>query len=90
MTLIKRALGPLILLLLLQSTVSLEGQTPTASEVIVIRAGRLFDSEKGIFLPTRTIVVKNNLIEAVGENLAVPSGARMIDLSRYTVSARLD
>ena len=85
MTFIKRTLVPLFLLLLLQSTVSLEGQTPSASEVIVIRAGRLFDSEKGIFLPTQTIVVKNNLIEAVGENLAVPSGARVIDLSRYTV-----
>src|SRR5204863_9881013 len=73
------------LLLLLNSTASLKAQTPPAPEVIVIRAGRLFDSEKGIFLPARTIIVKGNLIEAVGENLPVPSGARVIDLSRYTV-----
>ena len=85
MTFIVRAVVLLLLLFLLQSTVSLEGQTPTAPEVIVIRAGRPFDSEKGIFLPTRTIVIKNNLIEAMGENIAVPSGARVIDLSRYTV-----
>ena len=73
------------LLLLLNSTASLKAQTPPAPEVIVIRAGRLFDSEKGIFLPARTIIVKGNLIESVGENLPVPSGARVIDLSRYTV-----
>jgi len=81
---IKRALVSLFLLLLLQSPI-LEGQTPPAAEVIVIRAGRLFDSEKGVFLPARIIVIKNNLIESVGENLPVPSGARVIDLSRYTV-----
>ena len=85
MSLIKKAFATFSLLLLLQSVVILEAQTPNAPEVIVIRAGRLFDSEKGIFLPARTIVVKNNLIESVGENIPVPSGARVIDLSRYTV-----
>jgi imidazolonepropionase-like amidohydrolase len=85
MTLTKKALVTLLSVLLLQSILSSEGQTPTAPEVVVIRAGRLFDSEKGVFLPAQTIVVKNNLIEAVGENLAIPSGARVIDLSRYTV-----
>lgn len=85
MSFIKKALVLCFLLLFLQSPTLLEGQTPSAPEVIVIRAGRLFDSEKGVFLPARTIVIKNNLIEAVGENLPVPSGARVIDLSRYTV-----
>jgi imidazolonepropionase-like amidohydrolase len=45
----------------------------------------MFDSEKGVFLPARTIILKNNLIDSVGENLPVPAGARVIDLSRYTV-----
>jgi imidazolonepropionase-like amidohydrolase len=45
----------------------------------------VFDSEKGVLLPARDIVIKNNLIEAVGENLPVPAGARVIDLTRYTV-----
>lgn len=85
MSLIRKAFAPLLLLLLLQSAAVLEAQTPNAPEVIVIRAGRVFDSEKGIFLPARTIVVKNNLIESVGENVPVPNGARVIDLSRYTV-----
>jgi len=45
----------------------------------------MFDSETGTFLPSRTIIVKNNLIDSVGENLPAPTGARVIDLTRYTV-----
>ncbi len=51
------------------------GQT-TAAEITVIRAGRLLDSEKGVFLSSRDIVIKGNLIESVGENLPIPKGAR--------------
>ncbi|MDQ3584259.1 MAG: amidohydrolase family protein [Acidobacteriota bacterium] len=60
------------------------GQT-TAPSVTLIRAGRLFDSERGIFLPARDILVKGNTIEAVGENLPLPKGARVVDLTRYAV-----
>jgi imidazolonepropionase-like amidohydrolase len=60
-------------------------QTTTPPQTILIRAGRVFDSEKGVLLPARDIVIKNKLIEAVGENLPVPAGARLIDLTRYTV-----
>jgi imidazolonepropionase-like amidohydrolase len=81
----KTALVGLLLLLLLHSTSILKAQTTVAPQVIVIRAGRLFDSEKGILLPARDIIVKNNRIDSVGENLAVPTGARVIDLTRYTV-----
>ena len=56
---IKTAFVPLFLLLLFQSPAILEGQAPTAPEVVVIQAGRLFDSEKGILLPAATIVVKS-------------------------------
>lgn len=63
---------------------SINGQT-TTPEITVIRAGRMFDSEKGVFLPARDIIVKGNLIESVGENLPVPKGAKVVDLRRYTV-----
>ncbi len=53
--------------------------------ITVIRAGRFFDSENGVFLPARDIIVKGNLIESVGENLPVPKGATVIDLRKYTV-----
>lgn len=53
--------------------------------VTLIRAGRVFDSENGVFLPARDILVRGNLIESVGENLPAPAGAQVIDLRRYTV-----
>lgn len=61
------------------------GQITEPEQIIVIRAGRMFDSEKGVFLPARDIIVKGNLVESVGENLPVPKGAKVIDLRRYTV-----
>ena len=60
-------------------------QTPKPPETILIRAGRFFDSEKGVLLPARDIIVKGNLIDAVGENLPVPAGATVIDLRGFTV-----
>jgi imidazolonepropionase-like amidohydrolase len=53
--------------------------------ITVIRAGRVFDSENGVFLPARDIIVKGNMIESVGENLPVPAGAKVVDLRKYTV-----
>jgi imidazolonepropionase-like amidohydrolase len=54
-------------------------------EPVLIRAGRVFDSERGVFLGARDILLRGNRIEAVGENLAAPAGARVIDLRAYTV-----
>src|SRR5215213_7918388 len=76
-----------LLAALLTSSVSINAQPPQPANepVTVIRAGRLFDSESGVFLPARDIIVKGNLVESVGENLPVPAGAKVIDLRNYTV-----
>jgi imidazolonepropionase-like amidohydrolase len=63
----------------------LEAQTPPDTTPAVIRAGRLFDSEAGSFLTNREILVQGGRIIAVGETVDRPAGARIIDLSRYTV-----
>ena len=73
-----------VLLFLLTQTL-LVAQTPKPPETILIRAGRLFDSEKAVLLPARDIIVKGNTIETVGENLPVPAGATVIDLRAFTV-----
>ena len=80
-----KQLALLICLFLFCSLVVVKPQTTTPPQTILIRAGRMFDSEKGVLLPPRDIIIKNNLIEAVGENLPVPAGARLIDLTRFTV-----
>ena len=58
---------------------------PDTAAVVLVRAGRLFDSERGVLLPAHDILIRDGRIAAVGEHLAAPAGARVLDLSRYTV-----
>ena len=62
------------------------GQDRPAPAVTVIRAGRLVDVESGQILRDRTIVVRADRIEAIQPaGTRPPAGAKVIDLSRYTV-----
>nr|WP_314544073.1 amidohydrolase family protein [uncultured Massilia sp.] len=58
-----------------------------AEQVVAIRAGKLVDVVAGKVLADQTIVVSGERISAVGPtaSTAVPTGARVIDLSRSTV-----
>lgn len=58
---------------------------PPPGEPVLIRAGRVFDSERGAFLGPRDILLRGNRIEAIGEGLRAPAGTREIDLRGYTV-----
>src|SRR4029453_6522665 len=51
-------------------------------QVTVVRAGRLFDPRSGTLRSNQVIVIRGDRIVEVGPNLAVPAGARTIDLSR--------
>ena len=53
--------------------------------VIVIKAGRVFDSEKGVFVANQQILVRGGNIAEVGATVSAPAGARVIDLSGKTV-----
>jgi imidazolonepropionase-like amidohydrolase len=57
-----------------------------AQEVTAIRAGRLIDVDRGEVRRDQLLLIRGDRIEAVqaGSSKA-PSGARVIDLSRYTV-----
>jgi imidazolonepropionase-like amidohydrolase len=50
-----------------------------------IRAGRLFDGRSNSLATNQVILIEGDHIAAVGPNLAIPSGAAIIDLSRATV-----
>jgi imidazolonepropionase-like amidohydrolase len=60
-------------------------QPSSTSAVTVIRAGKLVDVDAGRILSNQTIVVRGGKIEAIGENVVVPQGATVIDLSKMTV-----
>jgi len=65
-------------------TVSARVQIPT-TPVTVIKAGRLIDPETGTTATNQVIIIEGEKIKEVGANLAIPSGATVIDLSRLTV-----
>lgn len=55
------------------------------SQVTAIRAGRVVDPATGSVSANQIILVEGSDIKAIGPGLAIPSGAAVIDLSRYTV-----
>jgi imidazolonepropionase-like amidohydrolase len=80
-----RARSRALLLLLVTSAPALQAQTPRDTGTIVIRAGRVFDSEGGTMLTGRDILVRNGVIEQVAANITTPANARVVDLRAFTV-----
>jgi imidazolonepropionase-like amidohydrolase len=60
-------------------------QPNRAGRVVAVRAGRLVDPDTGLAALNQTILVEGERITAVGSNVSVPPGARVIDLSKLTV-----
>jgi imidazolonepropionase-like amidohydrolase len=60
-------------------------QAPGDAEVVVVQAGALFDGTGASLRENVTIVIRGGTIEAVGEGLSMPAGARVVDLSGWTV-----
>jgi imidazolonepropionase-like amidohydrolase len=59
--------------------------TFSASRVVAVRAGRLFDPRSGTLLTNQVILIRGDRITDVGPNVQVPAGSETIDLSRATV-----
>lgn len=56
-----------------------------AAQVTAIRAGRLVDPETGNVTTNQIILVEGRDIKAVGADVKIPSGAAVIDLSKFTI-----
>jgi imidazolonepropionase-like amidohydrolase len=78
------AMSWLLAALVLIPGVSEQAQTPSAA-VTAIKAGRIIDPETGTATTNQVILVEGEKIKAVGANLAIPAGAKVIDLSKLTV-----
>ena len=61
--------------------------TPQSGHVIAIRAGKLFDPIAGRMLPDQIILIEGERITGVGtaEDVSIPNGAAVVNLSRATV-----
>lgn len=58
---------------------------PLPGAVIAIRAGRLVDPANSSSKTNQVILVEDGKFKQIGENLAIPAGAEVIDLSQYSV-----
>ncbi len=56
-----------------------------SNAIIAIKCGRLINSVDGSVTPNAVIILRGERIEQVGGGLSIPSGAKVIDLSAYTV-----
>jgi imidazolonepropionase-like amidohydrolase len=50
-----------------------------------VKAGRLIDPKAGTVVPGAVILIEGGRVQAVGPSVAIPSGANVVDLSRFTV-----
>jgi len=58
---------------------------PQSPAVLAIRCGLLINPVDGVASRNAVIIVRGDRIAQVGENLKIPEGAKIIDLSNYTV-----
>ncbi len=82
---LKAWLASLVSLVLFSCASVSQAQQAAQPKVTVIHAGHLFDPASGKMLENQDILVRGNKIEQVGAKLAVPAGAREIDLRNSTV-----
>lgn len=60
-------------------------QLPAQEQTLALRAGRLIDGKGDKVIANAVILVQGNRIREVGQNVAIPSNAQVIDLSKHTV-----
>jgi imidazolonepropionase-like amidohydrolase len=68
-------------------TATAQGRPP--QPVTLVRAGNLFDAEAGRMVGPRDILIRGERVAEVGEGLAAPEAATVIDLSRCAVTPGL-
>jgi imidazolonepropionase-like amidohydrolase len=86
----KKILLPVLCLVLLVICSAQQGAAaapaaPAPEPITAIRAGKFIDVLAGRVLANQIILIRGTKIEAVGANVAIPDGAKVIDLSNMTV-----
>src|SRR5574338_18986 len=80
-----RCLPKIIFMYSILLFVTIPATAQTAVPIIVVKAGRLIDPETATVTTNQIILIEGERIKAVGANLAIPTGATVIDLSKLTV-----
>src|SRR5207248_5930242 len=66
--------------------VPLAGSALATDQVIALKAARLFDGKSKALTQNGVVLVQGDKITDVGANVAIPSGAQVIDLGDATLS----
>ena len=74
-----------LVLIGLPSALAFAQQPSPSTRLTAVKAGRLIDPETGTAAANVVILVEGEKIKEVGPNLAIPTGATVIDLGRLTV-----
>jgi imidazolonepropionase-like amidohydrolase len=74
-----------VLLSLLPSVLTAQPASGNQPDVVVLKAARLFDGKGDAVISNGMVIVEGGTIRAVGPGLAVPAGARVIDLGDATL-----
>src|SRR6058998_1178083 len=56
-----------------------------STQVVAVRAGRLFDAKSGNMLNNQVVLIKGDRISETGSDVQIPRDAKVIDLSSATV-----
>jgi imidazolonepropionase-like amidohydrolase len=72
-------------LLSIPALLSAQGAPAPKPEVIALKAARLFDGRGDAAVPNGVVIVEGGKIRAAGSGLAIPAGARVIDLGDATL-----
>ena len=84
----KALLNPLLALLLLPAATGARSQVreqPGAPRLVAIRAARLLDVRSGDMIDGAVVLVEGDRVKAVGQHLAVPTAAQVLDLGNVTL-----
>src|SRR2546421_998110 len=82
---LSKTLIAFLLLLTAAGTRAQVREQPGAPRLVAIRAARLLDVRGGDVINNVVIVVEGDRVKAVGRNVAVPPGARILDLGDVTL-----
>jgi imidazolonepropionase-like amidohydrolase len=81
------ALFALIALPGLAAAQSAPAPSPTPAPVVALKAARLFDGRAQRIVPDAVVIVEGTKIRDAGSRLAIPAGARVVDLGDATLVA---
>jgi len=74
-----------VLLLLIANLVASQTTPSANSHLVVVRAAKMLDVKAGKIVSNPVVVIEGEKIKEVGPGLAVPAGARVIDLGSATL-----